>query len=112
MTNDCDAVHVANPNLENSAVAYNFYRRRSISASFARQQPARSPGAAFENLCQWHRGRIESKSLSQAVGDAVEQRHRQRPPFHDQGRGDLVFSLRSIRIAKREHAAIDEQSAV
>src|SRR5438132_8190204 len=70
--------------LEYRAVADDFYRGRSVGAAVARQRSARGPGSALENFRQRQRGGIERKSMPHAIGDAVEQRHRERAPFHDQ----------------------------
>src|SRR6185436_6765135 len=93
--------------LENRAVADDFHRRRGVGAVFARQPSARGPCAALEDFRQRHRCGIGAKPVPQTIRDAVEQRYRQRPPFHDQRRRYLMLALRIFWIAKREHAAID-----
>ena len=53
----------------------------AILAALTREQTSCSPSSALEYFCQWQRGRIELKPLPHALGDAIEQRHRQRAPF-------------------------------
>src|ERR1700753_94133 len=99
MANDGDAFHAAAP-LKYRAVADDLHRRRGIGAAFARELAACGPRAAFENLRERQGLGVEPESLSHAVGEAVEQCHRQCAPFHYERRGDLMLALCVLVVAK------------
>ena len=79
---------------------------------FTRQPSARGPGSTFEDFRQRQRVCIEPETASHAISDAVEQRHRQRPPLHDKRRGHIVLSERIALVAESQHAIVDEETAV
>ena len=78
----------------------------------ARAIAAGGPGAAFENLGERQRCRVELQPLAQPSGQPVEQRDGQRAPFDHEGRGDVVLARGVGGIAQGQHAGVDEQPAI
>ena len=114
MIDDGDAFHGCLPDAQNTVpslmtlIGGEPSARRANAAMRGRRPRCRlracSPAAATRA------SRFEPRAHH--VGQAVEQRHGQRAPFHDQRGIDLVRARCVGGIAQRQHADIDEQAAI
>src|SRR6202035_2967433 len=97
--------------LKNCPVAGNVQRWSAIRSFLLCNSATRRPGSALQNACKWH-GRAPADSVLHEPGEPVEQRDRERAPFADYLaiHGERLAQQR--RIARGQHAGIDEQAAV
>src|SRR5262249_14522396 len=109
---ECGKDMIFSPISEHGAVAGDGDRRPTPGAPFGGKRAACEPGACLQDFYKRKAHGIEAEMGAHGRGNAVEQRHGQRPPFDDglvaDGKG--LFQKRPLLGPKR--ARIDQQSAV